>query len=187
MMGGDLSRLASVTRVTRLRARAPAARRGRRELPTAAAVIVDVLFVLRFSVVEPGVGVELILVGRAILAEAFAHSPAHGPYRVLDELHQGAEDGVRCAMKIHVRPRVGQIRFDALLVLPEGVAFWEFVIMSAHPMLACSATQGRDFGSGCGVSCRGCDRGGGLAALLGALLCLTVTRSLICLAPFPQI
>jgi hypothetical protein len=113
-------------------------RRGRRELPTAAANDVDVLFILWFS------AVELILGGRAILAEAFVQFPAHEPYCVLDELHRGVEDNVRCAGKIHVCPQVGQIRFDALLVLPEGVAFWEFAVMSAHAMLACLATRGRE-------------------------------------------
>ncbi len=33
----------------------------------------------------------------------------------------------------------------------------------------------------------GCDHGGDLAVLLEALLCPTVTCSLICLTPFPQI
>jgi len=32
-------------------------------------------------------------------------------------------------------PWVDWIRFDTLLVLPEGVAFWEFAIMSVHAML----------------------------------------------------
>jgi hypothetical protein len=72
--------------------------------------------VLRVSAVEPGVDVQLILAGQAILASARAHFSAHEPYRVLDELHRGAEDGVRCTVEIRVRPRVGRIRFDALLV-----------------------------------------------------------------------
>ena len=112
---------------------APTARRGGRRLRTAAAaaaaasiaaatiIAVDVLFVIRFAVVEPGVDVELILAKRAILAEATAFFTAHEPYRVLDELHRGAEDVAR-AVEIRVRPRVGRIRFDALLVQPEGVA-----------------------------------------------------------------
>jgi len=110
----------------RPRARAPAARGG---LRTAAATIttvnaVDVPFVLRVDAVEPVVDVELLLVERAILAEAVALFPTHEPYRVLDELHRGAED-VRRAVEIRVRPRVGRIRFDTLLVHPEGVAFRE--------------------------------------------------------------
>jgi hypothetical protein len=72
--------------------------------------------VLWVSAVEPGVDVQLILAGHAILANARAHFSAHEPYRVFDELHRGAEDGVRCAVEIRVRPRVGRIRFDALLV-----------------------------------------------------------------------
>jgi len=51
-------------------------------------------------VVEPGVDVKLILAGHVILAEALAHFPAHasGPCCVLDELHRGAEDSMRCAV-----------------------------------------------------------------------------------------
>jgi len=45
-----------------------------------------------------------------------------------------------CTVKICVHLQVGQICFDALLVLPEGVAFWEFAIMSVHAMLECLAT-----------------------------------------------
>src|SRR5260221_8599027 len=119
----------STTRATRLRARTPAARRG---LPaaaaTAAAATVDVPFVLhRFDAVEPVVDVELILAGRAVFAEALALFPAHEPYRVLDELHRGAEDGVlRRPVELRVYPGVGRVRFDALLVQPERVAFREF-------------------------------------------------------------
>ena len=109
-----------------------------RELPTAA--IIDVLFILWFSEVELGVDVKLILGRRAVLAEAFAHCSACEPYCRLDKLHCGRH-AVRCE---DTCPSVGWPNpfqtFDTLLVLPEGVAFWEFAIMSAHTMLGCSAT-----------------------------------------------
>jgi len=83
------------------------ARRGRRELPTTAAVDVDVLFILWFSVAEPGVDVELILGRRTILAEAFATFLRMS--HIVCSTNSIAEDGVRCAVKIRVRPRVGRI------------------------------------------------------------------------------
>lgn len=100
------------------RTRRPAARRGARGLPAAAASVtaLSVPLVLQVSAVEPGVDFQLILTGHAILANARGHLSAHEPYRVLDELHRGAEDGVRCTVEIRIRPRVGRIRFDALLV-----------------------------------------------------------------------
>ena len=46
--------------------------------------------------------------------------------------------------------RVDQIHFDALLVLPEGVAFQEFAIMSVHAMLGSLVTRGHESQDGTG-------------------------------------
>ena len=58
---------------------------------------------------------------------------------MLDKLHWGAEDSVRCAMEMRVRPQVRRIRFDALLVPPEGVAVESvgaLLVTGAIPSLA---------------------------------------------------
>jgi hypothetical protein len=119
--GGRLLAPSSTTRTTRLRA--PAS--GTAGTAGATGDVPFVVALLRFAV-EPGVDVELILAGRAVLAQASADFPAHEPYRVFDELHRGAEDGVPGTVEIRVDPWVGRIRFEALLVYPERVAFREF-------------------------------------------------------------